>query len=463
MVEPRDPAAQRAWREILEMLFSPEDAALAARLPVVPTTVADLARRTGAGAAGLRTPARRDGRQGARARPARRADAARRRTCSRLLWSGFFELSMMRLSDGLPKERLARAYEAYMADDRSFDEEVSGSPTLVSRTLVQETALFDDLASEVLDWDRATAYVEDADTLAVTNCFCRHVATHLGTACDYPMETCMSLGTAARYLVRHGYARQIGREEGRELLEAAREHGLVHIGDNVRQELNYICSCCSCCCVELRSAHMGMPVMQPSAFQPAVDDGRCTGCGKCVRRVPGAGHLARPSGGPATATDAAAARLICAVDLGGCIGCGVCVGACAQDALTMVRRPQAPHVPLNAVEYLTRRMLERGRLADLLVDGTAGRGPAFANAVLGAVLSLPPAQKLLASEQVQSRFVAFALARYRPPGPGDERTAGRVWPGRSREPLRLRRRWRSADRPGRPRRRAGARGPPARS
>ena len=81
----------------------------------------------------------------------------------------------------------------------------------------------------------------------------------------------------------------------------------------------------------------------------------------------------------------------------------------------MVRRPQAPHVPLNAVEYLTRRMLERGRLADLLVDGTAGRGPAFANAVLGAILSLPPAQKLLASEQVQSRFVEFALARYRPP------------------------------------------------
>ena len=81
----------------------------------------------------------------------------------------------------------------------------------------------------------------------------------------------------------------------------------------------------------------------------------------------------------------------------------------------MVRRPRAPHVPLNAVEYLTRRMLERGRLADLLVDGTAGRGPAFANAVLGAILSLPPAQRLLASEQVQSRFVAFALARYQPP------------------------------------------------
>ena len=417
MVEPRDPAAKRAWREILEILFSPDDAALAARLPVVPTTLADLARRTGASERELR--ARLEGMAG-KGLVLDLHDARTGATTYMLAPPvvGFFELSMMRLSDGLPKERLARAYEAYMADDTAFDEEVSGVPTLVSRTLVQETALYDDLASEVLDWDRATSYVEQAEALAVTNCFCRHVATHLGTACDYPMETCLSLGTAARYLVRHGHARQIGREEGRELLEAAREHGLVHIGDNVQRELNYICSCCACCCVELRSAQKGMPVMQPSAFQPTVDDRRCTACGNCLRACPVQAISIVPQAARQTGADAVTAPLTCAVDLDACLGCGVCVGACSQDAVKMARRPQAPHVPLNAVEYLTRRMLERGRLADLLVDGTAGRGPAFANAVLGAILSLPPAQKLLASEQVQSRFVAFALARYQPPAGG---------------------------------------------
>jgi ferredoxin len=434
MVEPRDPEAKRAWRDIMEILFSPDDAALAARLPVVPTTLADLVRRTGASEGALR--ARLEAMAG-KGLVLDLHDARSGATTYMLAPPvvGFFELSMMRLNDGLPKERLARAYEAYMACDTTFDAEVAAVPTRVSRTLVQETALYDDLASEVLDWDRATAYVEQAEALAVTNCFCRHVATHLGTACDYPLETCMSLGVAARYLVRNGHARQIGREEGRELLEAAREHGLVHIADNVQRELSYICSCCACCCVELRSAQKGMPVMQPSGFQPAVDDRRCTACGACVRACPvravsivpqaagrtGGDAAAAPSSsasaGTAPLSGAAAARtpLTCAVDLSVCIGCGVCVGACSQDALTMVRRPQAPHVPLNAVEHLTRRMLERGRLADLLVDGTAGRGPAFANAVLGAILSLPPAQKLLASRQVQSRFVAFALARYQPP------------------------------------------------
>lgn len=414
MVEPRDPAAKRAWREILEMLFSPDDAALAARLPVVPTTLADLVRRTGTSEGDLRA------RLEAMAGKGLVLDLHDARTGATTYMLappvvGFFELSMMRMNDGLPKERLARAYEAYMACDSTFDAEVCAVPTLISRTLVQETALYDDLASEVLDWDRATAYVEQADSLAVTACFCRHVATHLGTACDYPLETCMSLGTAARYLVRHGHARQIGREEGRELLEAAREHGLVHIADNVQQQLNYICSCCSCCCVELRSAQKGMPVMQPSAFQPTVDDRRCTACGNCVRTCPVRAISIVPRADRQTGADTATTPLTCAVDLDACLGCGVCVGACSQGSLTMVRRPRAPHVPLNAVEYLTRRMLERGRLADLLVDGTAGRGPAFANAVLGAILSLPPAQKLLASGQVQSRFVAFALARYQPP------------------------------------------------
>ena len=415
MVEPRDPAAKRAWREILEMLFSPDDAALAARLPVVPTTLADLARRTGASEGDLRA------RLEAMAGKGLVLDLHDTRTGATTYMLappvvGFFELSMMRLSDGLPKERLARAYEAYMADDTTFDEEVSGVPTLVSRTLVQETALYDDLASEVLDWDRATAYVEQADALAVTNCFCRHVATHLGTACDYPLETCLSLGTAARYLVRHGHARQIGREEGRELLEAAREHGLVHIGGQraAGAELHL-----QLLLVLLRRAPLGPEGHAGDAAERLPARGRrppVHGLRQLRAGVSRAGHLDRPPGGPADGgADAATAPLTCAVDLGACIGCGVCVGACSQDALTMVRRPQAPHVPLNAVEYLTRRMLERGRLADLLVDGTAGRGPAFANAVLGAVLSLPPAQRLLASEQVQSRFVAFALARYRPP------------------------------------------------
>jgi hypothetical protein len=45
--EPRDPRAWQGWKEILEILYTPEDAALAARLPVAPTGLGALAKRLG--------------------------------------------------------------------------------------------------------------------------------------------------------------------------------------------------------------------------------------------------------------------------------------------------------------------------------------------------------------------------------------------------------------------------------
>lgn len=409
MVEPVDPAAKAAWQEILETLFAPDDAAVAAKMPVLPTPAERIASRLHQDEDRLRA------HLDTMADKGLVLDIHDDRTGETLYMLappvvGFFEFSMMRLADHLPKAKLAQAYDTYMHAPDFFGE-VSKGDTVVGRALAHETALLDNLLSEVLDWERASALVDGASQVGITNCYCRHKAHHLGTACETPMEMCMSLGPAANHLIRHGLGWEISREEAQEILIAGRDAGLVHLADNVQQDVSYICSCCSCCCEELYSVRAGTSVVVPSGFQPVVDPDDCEGCSRCLRACPVDAISLVPRRTIGGDDAEYAKRSFPMVDYARCVGCGVCIGACRHHSLRMERRPDQRHVPLNSVEFLVRMMLERGRLADLFIDGTAGRGPAFANAILTTLLRLPPLERLMAREQVRSRFVEVALSR----------------------------------------------------
>ena len=45
MPRPEDERALQGWRELLEVMYSPEEAALASRMPMMPTPLSRLARR----------------------------------------------------------------------------------------------------------------------------------------------------------------------------------------------------------------------------------------------------------------------------------------------------------------------------------------------------------------------------------------------------------------------------------
>src|SRR5680860_993798 len=308
--EPADSQAQRGLQEILEILLSPEEAALAARLPHRPKTLDALAARTGIPPKQLEEKLDRLADRGIV------LDLVSRRSGDKkyLLAPpvvGFFEFSMMRIRDSIPKKRMAEALSSYMFGDPAFAREVFEDVTPIGRALVHEGAIDDgapggdasagcapgasapaaapavDGYPEVLEWERLSAAVENAQRFSLTNCYCRHKAQHLGTACDVPLETCISFDGSADFLLRHDFAWEIERAEALEVFQMCREQGLVQIADNVQQRPGYVCNCCGCCCAQLQAVRRyDIPAVIPSGFFAGSELSECTGCSRCARSCP---------------------------------------------------------------------------------------------------------------------------------------------------------------------------------
>jgi ferredoxin len=394
--------------EILETLFSAEEAALAAQLPLGFATLAEIAAKLEPAL----PPAALEARLEALAQKGLVVDLRigdRTRYCLPPTLVGLFEFSMMRVRDDVDQRELARLFHRYLVEEPEYFLQLAGSTVTPFRTLVHEETIPPD-HSEVLDYERATRIVGEQELLAVGICHCRHVAHHLDRPCErFELRSCLSFGSISDYLVRRGFAEPIERGAALELVARAKAKGLVHIGDNVRQEPNFLCNCCRCCC-EVLASFRNFDFFTntfSSNFEAAVTATDCQGCQQCVRACPveaiGVNEAGRSSGRDKAKGHAR-------VDRDVCIGCGVCIPSCKHGALEMRPRSKRRIVPEDTIARTVLMALDRGTLQDLLVDRHASMSSAAIAALLKAIPRLPVAKQLLAREALRSRFVDLLLA-----------------------------------------------------
>jgi ferredoxin len=317
--------------------------------------------------------------------------------------AGFFEFSMMRIRDDLDQRVLAELFYQYLNVEEDFIKNLfTAGETQLGRTFVSETSLGVDGTLEVLDYERASHIVENADHIGVGVCYCRHKMDHMEKACSAPMNICMTFNNSAASLTRHGHARSVDAAECLDLLAEAREHGLVQFGENVQQRVDFICNCCGCCCEAMIAARRfgHLHPVHTTNFLPATDTGLCTGCGKCVTACPVEAMTLISANDPGK-PKRKAARL----DEDVCLGCGVCVPACPEGGIRLIPRDQRVITPVDSVHRIVAMAVERGTLQHLIFDNHAVNSHRAMAAVLGAILRLPPVKRSMARGQLGSRYL----------------------------------------------------------
>jgi ferredoxin len=385
---------------ILEVLFTRDEAALVALLPIKPFNIAAAARIWKKPAAETQKLL-----EGLASR-GMLLDMEMRGEQIFVLpppMAGFFEFSMMRIGNGYDQKLLAELYYQYLNVEEDFVKNLfAGGETQLGRTFVNEKALAADNTLTVMDYERASEVIRTASHMGVGACYCRHKMQHLGKACDAPMEICMTFSGTAQSLIKHGHARQVDAHQGMDLLDEAIGHNLVQFGENVRSNVAFICNCCGCCCEAMLAAKR-FAVLNPIAttnFLPEVSAEKCNGCGKCVAVCP-----VEAMGLVSACDPHKPKRRKARLDESLCLGCGLCVRACPESGIALKARKQRILTPVTTAHRAVLMAIERGQLENLIFDNQAQANHRAMAAILGVILKLPPVKQIMASRQMKSRYL----------------------------------------------------------
>lgn len=350
--------------EILRIRFSPEEAELALLLGSKKQSVAAVAASANQSSERFQAKLEEMANKGLVFRQTKTQDGLTQVLYSLLPTAvGLWETSFAKGERNPETEKLAHHWREYY--ENGWGKMMHSSSTSFCRVIPLAKSI--PRSQEVYSYERAFDLVKQQDYACVLHCACRTAAALVGKGCGKPTEVCMHFGRMARFLVEKGYARQITTEEALAILDLTEKAGLVHEVGNSKEMGVAMCSCCKCCCTQLRATKelAKLDALAPSRFIAEVNEELCIVCGTCGERcqVDAVGPTGDSTEEPSR------------VNVIRCIGCGLCVTECPTDAILMKVRNNY-HGPVDTSRELIKAFVEGRKPTASGAPAAEERGPA---------------------------------------------------------------------------------------